>query len=54
MKKTDIRKNFRTVRWTTEHTVTPEQFKLMIAEKYERARQASLALKQREARVGGR
>jgi hypothetical protein len=39
MKKVDIKKRFREVKWITEHTLTNEQFKYLIAQKTERARQ---------------
>jgi len=37
MKKIDLMKNFRSVKWTTEHTLSKEQFHRMIQEKTERA-----------------
>ena len=38
MKKTIIQKQFNNVRWTTEHTLTPDQLKQLIQNKFERAR----------------
>jgi Spy/CpxP family protein refolding chaperone len=38
MKKLDLEKRMREVRYTTEHTLTPEQREKLIQEKIERAR----------------
>jgi len=38
MKKLDLEKQMREVRYTTEHTLTPEQREKLIREKLERAR----------------
>ena len=37
MKKTDLMKNFRQVKWITEHTLTNHQLHRIIREKTERA-----------------
>ena len=39
MKPIDIKKQVRKIKWTTEHTLTPEQFKKLIQNKLERAEQ---------------
>lgn len=39
MKPIDITKQFRKIKWTTEHTLTPDQFKQLIQNKLERAEQ---------------
>ncbi len=39
MKPTDITKQFRKIKWTTEHTLTPDQVKKLIKDKFERAKQ---------------
>lgn len=36
--KVDIKKKIREVKWTTEHSLTAEQYKLLIMQKVERAR----------------
>ena len=33
----DIKKQFRKIKWTTEHTLTPDQVKQLIQNKLERA-----------------
>ena len=38
MKKLDLEKQMREVKYTTEHTLTPEQREKLIREKLERAR----------------
>ena len=38
MKKLDLEQHMREVRYTTEHTLTPEQREKLIREKLERAR----------------
>jgi hypothetical protein len=35
----DIKKQFRKIKWTTEHTLTPDQVKKLIQKKLERAQQ---------------
>lgn len=52
--KADIRKVFRAIKWTTEHTLTPEQRKQLFLNKLERARLASQALRTREGQVRAR
>ena len=39
MKPIDIKKQFRKIKWTTEHTLTPDQLKKLIKDKFERAEQ---------------
>jgi hypothetical protein len=38
MKKSDLKQRMREVKYTTEHTLTPEQRERLIREKLERAR----------------
>ena len=38
MKKLDLKQRMREVKYTTEHTLTPEQREKLIREKFERAR----------------
>jgi Spy/CpxP family protein refolding chaperone len=38
MKKSDLKQRMREVKYTTEHTLTPEQREKLIQEKFERAR----------------
>ena len=46
--KTDIQKQFRSIRWLTEHTLSEDQRKKLVEAKLERARLEHLALKKRE------
>ena len=39
MKPIDITKQFKQIKWTTEHTLTPDQVKQLIQNKLERAEQ---------------
>ena len=52
--KTDIKRHFKAVQWTTEHTLTVEQRKKMFEDKLQRAQIAQQRLKQREVLCGGR
>ena len=45
MKKVNIAKQMRQVRWTTEHTLTDADFRKKLAEKFERAKVQSNQLR---------
>ena len=47
--KADIKKRIREVQWTTEHSLTAEQFQLLIMQKVKRA-EVAVALRSRSAR----
>ena len=51
MKPIDITKQFRKIKWTTEHTLTSDQLKMLIQHKLERAEKQHLALKKQEMLV---
>jgi len=50
--KVDIRKRFKEVKWTTEHTLSQEQLKQLIRDKMERARLGHRAVVKREIAQG--
>ncbi len=51
MKKIDLMKNFRSVKWTTEHTLSKEQLHKLIQDKTERAERLHWADKAHAKRV---
>ena len=50
MKKTDIKKNFRQVLYTTQYSLTPDQHNNLVKEKLERALRQSQILKANQAK----
>jgi len=49
MEKVDLMKNFRQVKFTSDHTLTSEQLHQLIREKLERAERQHLAMKAHRA-----
>jgi hypothetical protein len=50
--KIDIRKRFKEVKWTTEHTLSQDQLNKLIQDKLERARLGHRAVVKREIAQG--